>query len=421
MLSSLWVCFGGKSLVYGNIFLVFLLVFGVSNGVHAQAGSPKGRGYNAPPHSYFFRFDYHFGHNVSTSQVPWLQDLFRSSYYRAGDFRLGIQTSERQPWARYLNYPRYGLGFASFYFQNEEVDRIIGDPEAFYLFGAFPLWRNPRFHLNFDMAGGVMFNLNPYDPETNPFNDAIGSNLLAYFDFGFGVHFQIARLLDLSMNANLVHFSNGRVRTPNRGINLVGAKIGLAWYLVASSSRQQFSDFWSAGESAALPQVHPTLPVRGSSYWNFSAAIGVSSTLQGDPVEGKNIQGPSYFIAVAAADRAWQYSHIAAASLGLNLHYDGSLGEFYPGRAGGFLEKSTIGLTLGHELFLCRLGFLLQLGYYPFLNSIKREARGHLYLRTGLRWRFSQRWWCYAALKTMDGPVADFIEWGVGYSLISSR
>ena len=150
-------------------------------------------------------------------------------------------------------------------------------------------------------------------------------------------------------------------------------------------------------------------------------ALGVNSTLQGLPSEGINIQGPSYLAAVAATEGVWQYSPIAAAGLGINFHYDGSLGEIYPGRPGTFLEKSTIGLTVGHELFLARLGLILQLGYYPFLSDFKRAARGHLYLRTGLRYRFSRRWWCYAALKTMDRPVADFIEWGVGYSLISKN
>ncbi len=349
--------------------------------------------------------------------MPWFQDLLRSTAYRAGDFRLGIQTSERQPWARLLNYPRYGFGFASYTFRNEEVNHIIGDPEAFYLFGAFPLWRNPGFHLNFDMAAGLMFNLNPYNPKTNPYNDVVGSDLMAYFDFGLGLHFRISKLFDLSVNTNLVHFSNGRVRTPNMGVNLMGAKVGLTYYWFSTQVESKFR-FGERENQALLPVLaHPTLPFKGAPYFNFSLAVGVNSTLQGLPDEGVNIQGPSYLVTAFTTDWAWQYSTIAAAGLGINFHYDGSLGEIYPGRPGTFLEKSTIGLTIGHELFLCRLGLILQFGYYPFLNQVKREARGHFYLRTGLRWRFSQRWWCYAALKTMDRPVADFIEWGVGYSL----
>lgn len=51
------------------------------------------------------------------------------------------------------------------------------------------------------------------------------------------------------------------------------------------------------------------------------------------------------------------------------------------------------------------------------MSPVKEAARGRCYLRGGARWRFSRQWWCYAALKTMNRPVADFIEWGVGVSL----
>ncbi len=402
--------------LFGVVFLLGLAGWPAP----ATAQWYQGSGYIAleQDRTFFFRADWHGGANRTISELPWVTDLMQASSYSALDFRIGMQSSIRQPWARLLNFPQYGLGFASLNFHDELVEEMTGQPKAIYIFGDFPVWAGNKWRINLDLAGGFVFDLRRYHPELNPYNDMIGSELCVYFDFGLGGQVRLTRTLDLGAGLSLVHFSNGRIRTPNKGMNLIGAKVGVIHYFRRSAGLRQPLPFDRGAPVAVVPSSSPSFPEAHTFFWNLSLATGANSTSRGTlPERRVDFIGPTYLIAALLIERVWKYSGIAALGLGLNIHYDGSLGEEYPENGGSFAEKSTLGIALGHEFFIHKLGIITQLGFYPAMSPVKEAARGRCYLRGGARWRFSEQWWCYAALKTMNRPVADFIEWGVGVSL----
>jgi len=377
-------------------------------------------GYNAleQDRTFYFRADWQMGANRSISDIDWVTELMQSSSYSGLDLRIGIQSSTRQEWARLLNFPQYGLGFTTLNFHDELVEAMTGRPQALYIFGDFPLLAGNKWRVNLDLAGGVVFNLRTYHPELNPFNDMLGSQLCVYFDFGMGGQMRLTRSLDLSAGINLIHFSNGRIRTPNKGMNLMGVKLGVVHYFRRGAAYRQPLPL-DIRTTASVPRSSsPSFPEHHTFFWNVSLAAGINSTNRGTLLDRRpDFIGPNYLIAALLVERVWKYSGIAALGLGANLHYDASLGEEYPETGGAFGQKTTFGIALGHEFFIHKFGIITQLGYKPFMGAAMKAARGRCYLRGGARWRFSDQWWCYAALKTMNRPVADFIEWGVGVSL----
>ena len=373
---------------------------------------------SGPPRLVFFSAHWHIGKMGGNSDIPWVAEMLKASSYRGWNLRVGIQTTKDQDWAQLLNYPRYGLGFGAYQYHEALVEEMLGQPKALYVFGSFPLISGSALKIGPDLAAGVVFGLNTYDALKNPNNDLIGSKLLVYFDLAFSGQLKLGRTLDLTASIDLVHFSNGRMRTPNKGVNMIGFKLGAVHYF---GSREQALQYGAASFTAedAIPQSSsPIFTDRQDFFLNLSLAAGVNSTTRGEILERRSdFIGPYYMISSFIAEGAWKYGGIGAASLGLNFHYDASLGEAYPATGGTFFQKCTFGLALGHELFIHRIGLIAQIGVYPFSGAVKRQERGSCYLRTDARWRFSDRWWVYAALKTMNRPVADFVEWGIGVSL----
>ncbi len=367
------------------------------------------------------KLDIHRGSNATSSKNDWVKDLFSASGYTALDLRVGWQTTGMYTWEQMLNYPQYGFGFSSFVFDDRETDNLIGQPSGLFAWTALPVtWNRKRtFHFNVDVAAGVTYDLNPYDPITNPYNDAVGSRILAYFDFAAVAYWRLSRRLDLDFGFNLVHFSNGRTRTPNLGVNLLGFNLGLVYHYnpVKNFTKQQRPDYQPPVRPEFIERDVPKF--KGYSILNLFAAAGWNTTSRDTTLEGEDdIRGPAYFANTLAAEWSRKHGRVGAYSIGLNYHFDGSLGESYPeGSDPSVWDRSTVGVAFGYELFIERFSIFAQLGLYPFQNEAKKQARGNMYIRGGLRARLTPHVFAYAALKTMNGAVADYIEWGVGYSI----
>ena len=180
----------------------------------------------------FVQLRLHRGSNLTQSKTDWVQDIYSASGYTGLDLRIGFQTTGLFDWEQLLNYPQFGFGFSTFFYGNREVENLVGQPSGVYAFLDLPFHRsrNGKFYATFDLAAGFAYDLNAYDPITNPYNDAVGSKILFYFDFDFAGNHKISQRMDLNYGLHLTHFSNGRTRTPNLGVNMLGLDLGLRYY-----------------------------------------------------------------------------------------------------------------------------------------------------------------------------------------------
>lgn len=122
-----------------------------------------------------------------------------------------------------------GIGASYFSFSSKEE---IGNPLALYFFQGARINRfNPRLSLNYEWNFGLSFMWKPYDSYENSYNKMMGSKLNAYININFYLKWMLSQHWDLIAGASLNHFSNGNTKVPNAGLNTVGLKFGLAYYM----------------------------------------------------------------------------------------------------------------------------------------------------------------------------------------------
>lgn len=143
----------------------------------------------------------------------------------SGHFRYAFQFRPGSLPDRIYGGARQGLGIAYYDFQRPDE---IGNPVAVYLFqGACIARIAPRITFDYEWNFGLSFGWNPYDPDSNPANQMMGSKINAYLNVDFLLRWRIMREVDLTAGVVLTHFSNGNTKYPNAGLNSLGARVGL--------------------------------------------------------------------------------------------------------------------------------------------------------------------------------------------------
>ncbi|MCD4698337.1 MAG: acyloxyacyl hydrolase [Bacteroidales bacterium] len=255
--------------------------------------------------------------------------------------------------------------------------------------------------------------MNPTMLKNNPYNDVIGSWLNVYFNFNLDTYWRLSERMDISFGLDITHFSNGRFRTPNKGMNLMGVNLGVAYNFSPMNIYRKHSDEENIYPIRA-PFIREPLPELDKySEINFFGTIGTSTT-SGDP--DVNEAGPRYFNSSWGIDFARRFWWRGKYVIGTDIFYDGSLVEGYgkPYSEVSVIEKMSFGIHAGHDMMFERITLITQLGWYVYKKS---SQRGSYYIRAGGKIAINEKWSAHVALKTMNGGIADWIEWGMVYSI----
>ena len=275
-------------------------------------------------------------------------------------------------------------------------EKYFGNPIGTYGFFNIPIFRRTKHNFSFELSPGVVFNLNPYHPINNPNNDAVGSQLLLFFNFELGGTFILSRTLDLTYGIDYTHFSNGRIKTPNYGINVAGINLGLRYNFNPISSGLKLLD------PNFEPTLRPTLdkspkgPAPKSHDVNIYAAVGpVMYELHG-------ASGPEYTAWTVYTEYARRYAHIASFNVGVDFLYDGSIEQ--DARLDttrktvpySKAENYYVGLHIGQVLHIHKFSVELQYARYLYKST---EYKGNWYLRTAMKYQINKRIYVQIGLK----------------------
>jgi hypothetical protein len=348
-------------------------------------------------------FKYHHGRFLKNSES--LDDIMDNPY-DAVDVRIGFQSDGyRQKWDQLYGFPVYGLGFYSAFFRGGE----LGSPQALYMFLRAPVKKGKKLSWNWELAVGLSYGFYKYDPKTNPDQEVIGSEHNVYFNAATGLSYQLGKRWDISLDFDLTHFSNGSTRTPNLGINLAGFALG---------GRYNFNpvkNYTRAVDDTYQPPARPAFIRQEIEKYHRHSEIILFLSAGGKTTTTQIYDGPTYFISSFSLDYAWAYHHVGKVGGGFDAFYESALRDF-PER----IENPTLadltffGFHLSHYLRMYRLTLVTQLG---FNLSDHVSHKGKTYFQVGGSFNLSEQLFLRIALKTRNGAVADFIEWGVGYRI----
>lgn len=319
--------------------------------------------------------------------------------YIATELRVGWQTDGSKGWEHNYNYPSYGLGWYSGFIGDKQ---ILGNPNAFYGFIIFPLTKQRKHTLVSELSLGLTYELHKFDPELNPLNDAIGTSVAVYFNYSIGGRYEFSDRWDFLYGLDITHMSNGRITVPNYGLNMGGVNVGLSYHFNTPADKSLMASItspaWCVRPACSLEKDKNMKRSEGSTLLYFAP-----STTQNKGEEG---QGKRYFNSSTVLEYQHFFHYKHGVVVGVDFFYDGSMRSYGE-------SPFVVGAHTGYDYRMSKLTIRTHLGTY--LHAPKRK--GGFFMRPALKYDINEKWFAQLGLKTKNGLVADWIEWGVGVKL----
>jgi hypothetical protein len=304
------------------------------------------------------------------------------------------KTHGKEAWHDIYNFPDYG---AYFLYQNFNSD-ILGKNYAVGAFYNFYFWNR---HMTVKIAQGVAMTTNQYDAETNYKNTAFGSKYMA--NSVFAINYRKENIIDkfgIQTGLTFTHFSNGRLKSPNSGINTYSINLGVHY---------NFEDTPRKSKDSVAFKMKFTEPIR----YNILVRAGFNESLN----VGSG-QKPFYHIGFYADKRINRKSSL---QLGSELFLTTSFKEYIRFRSIAFPEQpidantdyKRVGIFVGHELFINRISIEAQLGYYIYDPA---HIDTPVYDRLGMKYYITKNIFTGVSVKT-HGFLAEALEGVIGVRL----
>ncbi|WP_299273908.1 acyloxyacyl hydrolase [uncultured Psychroserpens sp.] len=297
-------------------------------------------------------------------------------------------------WESRYNYPDWGF---SFIYQDMK-NRFLGENYGLYAHYNFYFLKR---HLNFRIGQGIAYTTNPYDKETNFVNNAYGSDLLSttYVMLNYKKE-NIFKGIGVQAGISVIHYSNANFKAPNNSTNTFVFNVG-ANYLFDYDNEPEYIP--SSEEKKYKEPIKYNLAFRSGA--NESDIIGVG-------------QYPFYIVSAYADKRLNRKS---AVQVGTDIFFSKFLKELIHFYAVAFPELNVsgdedwkrVGVFIGHELFINKMSFISQLGYYVYYPY---DFEGRVYNRIGLKRYFGDKLFGAITLKS-HGAKAEAVEFGIGIRL----
>lgn len=323
-------------------------------------------------------------------------DAIESKPWTGIDLKYGVQ-GQHKPWHALHHFPTYGVGIGKIWFRPN--NNIVGNPVTAYIFYQEPLLRFHKSKLALELKMGLATNWKPYEQFSNPDQKVIGSSVTGYGGVRLNYIHPFSDRLGMTIGAGLDHFSNGRMRSPNRGLNLIGAQVAVNFNINPIH----------AGEFHPQTIKAPDHPV--SYELNVVGSLGMVTTFA--EINDRNF----YRLAGSfSLDGARHYSLRGKYGVGLDWTYDESLKVLYknnyPSGDVPFSVLNWYGVHGSHEYMIHRWTIITQAG----VNLKQVGDKGVWYGRLGVRYDLTQSVFLRLGLRVYGSVVSDFIEWGAGYS-----
>ena len=305
-----------------------------------------------------------------------------------------IKTNGSEEWHRAYNKPDYGAYLLYQNFNSNPLGRCVSGG---FTYNFYFLNRN----LAFKLGQGISYNTNPYDKETNNKNRSFGTAITA--NTIIGLNYKKEYLVDnfgLQAGLLLTHYSNGRIKSPNSGLNTVTFNVGVNY---------NFNEKHNYKLDSVYKKVKFTEPIK----YNFVLRTGINESQI-----IRSGQKPFYHIGFYADKRINRKS---ALQLGTELFLTNSFKSLIQYKSVAYPEENIsantdykrLGVFVGHELFVNKISLEAQIGIYaydPLKNNIP------VYDRVGLKYYVNKNIFAGFTIKT-HLFLAEAMEFGIGYRL----
>ena len=321
-------------------------------------------------------------------------------------------------WEDYLyGLPYRGIGVYLPEFSNK-VD--LGDPFSVFLFQGGRLARINRIvSVNYEINLGLSFNWKHYDVVQRPWLMALGSSTNVHLAGNWYFKWRLSRYVDLQTGVSITHFSNGALRTPNNGLNLASAYVGLAYNLHPEKKDKVLTE---AG--TYIPPKFEKSRVHDLSFIATTRTIKMDTT-------GTNARCkyPKRHFKVAGINYSYMVHNTRRFMWGPSVEalYDESSNAVITGdtdpytneyteyvRLGKVTDRFSVGLSLKGELTMPGYSIFANLGY-DVLHNNKRDKS--LYQIYGLKVYLTDNLSASFAVRSTNLTRSQFLYLNLGYTI----
>jgi len=294
-------------------------------------------------------------------------------------------------WHSYYNHPEVGI---TYMFMDLGYKNVLGYSHCLYPYIVFPFTEQEKpINVCLRVAFGISYITKLYDSISNPKNIAISTPINMYASLGLELNYKLSRKISATVGINASHFSNGSIKKPNYGLNIVTGSVGLNY---------NFNQYHKTKKTFLNLE-------NDQSRWLAILSGGIKET--------KDPGGSKYSIGSLSIEYSKPIKTLLRYGASFDYMYDGSTFVHFSEDSVSYqcrLKASKLGLTLMGEMTLYRLSAFAGLGVYLYNHDKQIDP---IYQRIGLRYRLCKFFYAQIALKTHRN-VADYLELGIGYKLI---
>lgn len=317
-----------------------------------------------------------------------------NAHFPAVEISIQKETWGSKRWEEAYIYPSVGV---SFWMSNLGGFKEVGAAYAVYPFINFPLTRWDGQSLNFKLGVGAAYLTNHFDRIENYKNFAIGSPINIAASLYFDYRWRPSKRTAVSAGFGLTHFSNGSTKTPNYGLNIFTATIGITSYLSKPNPGQKKKN---------LPR-YTTFEFDGSRYFELQFATAVATKDMSEEL-GERFMVYAFYTNILA-----RVSYKSKFGAGVDYTYDASdkfLLRESTGEEPGLRDVTKVGVNFAYELVINKISFLFNAG----INAAGKERNeGDFYQRLTLKYLFTDNWFANFALSSHLGK-AEYVGLGIG-------
>lgn len=344
-----------------------------------------GIGQNKTP--YFLTFSSKTG--IMVAHRAFMSHLIRNKTY-SFELSLSKQVADNSIASTHFKLPLNGLTLE---YRNFGYDEVLGKAISIIQYQNFVIFQTKNnLCLDFKVGNGFGYITKKYDKDTNPTNNAIGSNFNSKASFKIELN-KFTKRYHFGIGFEAAHFSNGTIQHPNLGLNAfsIQANVGYNFEerkIYDKEKRKSKCDAtkekgYLVGEGIlSISEVLP-LPKNAKKYGVFAGRFS--------------------FVKPVSSNWNWEIGGSVVYNLSnkyknFEIEYD-------------YKDVTQLGLYTGMSLNYYKSQIVFGFGYYV-LDKI--QPLGRFYNRIGYRYYFKENLFGLFNIRANFGK-ADFFEFGMGY------
>ena len=298
-----------------------------------------------------------------------------------------------------------GVNVADFFDLKE-----MGIPIAIYGFINGPFHRWGKLAFNYEIDLGLTGNWRHFNPETNPYNVAIGAERTVFVHLGVGLSYRFLPHWEADFNVGVEHFSNGAIKVPNYGLNLLMPRLEMRYSI---HGVPRFRDY-------DIP------PFKQSFSLELTPFGGIKNVVKLDSVEVNPLpdyQGVYFPVFGLRTTFNWHVTPKSKFGLGLAFTFDGSE-DYTIAVENGDLVLKPLPFSYGfrasiypsYQLVIGPFALLFQPAFYFYRKKFSGQVPA-FYQRVGFQYTLARKVTFGISLRAIRFQISEFIEWSVGYQL----